>query len=67
MLDLDDAIESIRRTEPAYARMVELRLFGAMTNDEIARVLNVGLSTVEKDWRYVKAMLAARLASPGAG
>lgn len=65
MLSLDEALEKIRTGEgelgPRYARMVELRLFGAMTNEEIAAVLGVSLGTVEKDWKFVRAKVQGML------
>lgn len=70
LLDLDDAIEHLRKesTNDAerVARLAELRLFGSMRADEIAHVLGVSVSTVEKDWRYAKAQLRAFLARDGA-
>lgn len=67
ILDLDDALERLR-SEPGehsarYARIAELRLFG-MTAEEIAAALDVSLSTVEKDWKFVKAKLKFLLGPP---
>lgn len=65
LIDLDDALHRMGAEEgelgKRYVRMIELRLFGAMTNQEIASVLDVSLATVEKDMRYVKAKLQALL------
>jgi RNA polymerase sigma factor (TIGR02999 family) len=61
LLDLEDALNTIAAepidTAERNARLASFKLFGAMTNDEIAAVLDVSLSTVEKDWKYVKARL----------
>ncbi len=57
LLSLDEGIEAVGREEERYGRIVEMKLFGALTNAEIARVLNVSPSTVEKDWKYIKPKL----------
>jgi RNA polymerase sigma-70 factor (ECF subfamily) len=42
-------------------RVAELRLFGAMTVEEIATALAVSERTVKEDWRLAKIWLAKRL------
>ncbi|MCC6322690.1 MAG: RNA polymerase subunit sigma-70 [Phycisphaerales bacterium] len=66
LLDLDETLELLAAEDPQrgprYVRMVELRVFGGMTNPEIAEVLDVSVGTVEKDWKWVKVRLKAILA-----
>lgn len=54
LLSLDEAIERISREDPRHGKLLQLRLFSEMTQEEIAHVLGVSLSSVEKDWRYVR-------------
>ena len=41
--------------------MVEAKLFGGLTHQEIADALGISLTTVESDWRMAKAWLAKEL------
>ena len=43
--------------DPRKARIVELRFFGGLTNDESAEVLNVSSATAERDWKFARAWL----------
>jgi RNA polymerase sigma factor (TIGR02999 family) len=54
---LDDAMNALARLDPRKAQVVELRYFGGLQNDEVARVLNVSPVTVMRDWNTAKAWL----------
>jgi RNA polymerase sigma-70 factor (ECF subfamily) len=62
ILDLDDAIRRLAEHDARAARVVELMFFGGLTAAETARVLDVGLRTVERDWEYARAWLRRELA-----
>ena len=62
LLALDEALTELESLDPRALRLVELRFFGGLTLPEIARTLDVSLSTVEKEWRRTRAWLGARLA-----
>jgi RNA polymerase sigma-70 factor (ECF subfamily) len=62
LVALDEALEELGRSDPRKLRVVELRFFGGLTAEEVARVLGVSLSTVESDWRTARAWLQIRLA-----
>ncbi len=57
LLALDESMQGLEQVEPRYARIVEMRFFGGMTMEEIAAILEVSLSTVERDWRVARAWL----------
>ena len=57
LLSLDDALERLAESEPQAERIVELRFFGGMTLEEIARILETSLRTVERDWTMARAWL----------
>lgn len=61
LLALDDALSELERHDARKHRVVELRFFGGLTAEETARVLGVGLTTVESDWRAARAWLHVRL------
>jgi RNA polymerase sigma-70 factor, ECF subfamily len=61
VLELDDLLHRLAKLDARRARVVELKVFAAMTNDEIAQVLGISRSTVAEDWTVAKAWLAAQL------
>ena len=63
MLALDEALAKLERNDPRAARVVELRFFGGLTEDEVAEVLGVSAITVKRDWRAARAWLIGRLQS----
>ncbi len=63
IIELEDALESLARENPRLAEVVEQKVFGGMTGEEIAEYLKVSLTTVNSDWRYAKAWLARELRS----
>lgn len=63
LLALDDALEQLAAADPRQARLVELRFFGGMTNEEVASVLGVSEATVYREWRLAKAWLYQSISS----
>ncbi len=61
VLALDEALTRLAKLDARHARIVELRFFGGMTLEEISDVLSVSLSTVEKEWRRLRAWLLREL------
>jgi RNA polymerase sigma factor (TIGR02999 family) len=58
---LDLALERLASMYPRQSQLVELRFFGGLTVDEIARVLDVAPITVKRDWALAKAWLYREL------
>jgi RNA polymerase sigma factor (TIGR02999 family) len=58
---LDDALTRLAEFDSTQARIVEMRFFAGLTNEEIAEVLGVSDSTIKREWRSAKAWLAAQL------
>lgn len=61
LVDLDDALERLSGLDPRHAQVVEMRLLGSMTMDEIAEELGVSKRTVEGDWSMARAWLTREL------
>ena len=61
VLALDLALGDLAGFDARKARVVELRVFGGLTIDETAEVLEVSHATVERDLKLAKAWLARRL------
>lgn len=67
LLALDDGLQRLAEVDEARARVVELRFFGGLTHEEIAEVMQVSLSTVERHWRFARAWLYRELSGPASG
>ncbi len=61
LLALDEALERLAERNARQAKIVELRFFGGLTIDEVADMLDMGTASVERDWRYARAVLFAEL------
>jgi RNA polymerase sigma factor (TIGR02999 family) len=61
LVALDDALKSLAEFDPKQAKIVELRIFGGLTVEETASVLDVSESTVKREWRMAKSWLKTRL------
>jgi RNA polymerase sigma factor (TIGR02999 family) len=57
MLALDEVLTRLGEEEPIEQKIVELRFFGGLTEEETARVLGVGRRTVARHWAFAKAWL----------
>jgi len=57
LVALDEALTRLAKIDPRQARIVELRYFSGLDNDETAEVLGVSNATVRRDWNFAKAWL----------
>lgn len=57
LIALDDALEALANHDSRKSRLVELRFFGGLNNEEISEVTGMSLRTVEREWRKAKAWL----------
>jgi RNA polymerase sigma factor (TIGR02999 family) len=65
MVALDEALVHLAAEDPLKAKLVELRFFGGLTEDEAAAVLNISDSTAKRYWRYARARLHQHVAGEG--
>ena len=56
-LEIDAAIEALRKEDPRAASVIHLRFYTGLSIDETAAALNVAPSTVDREWRYARAWL----------
>ena len=61
IIALDEALERLGETEPRQSRVVELRFFGGLNGSEVAKVLNVSRTTVDRDWYLARIWLREEL------
>jgi RNA polymerase sigma factor (TIGR02999 family) len=63
ILALDEALDRLARLDQRQARVVELRFFAGMNEEETGIALGVSARTVKRDWRLAKAWLYNELHS----
>lgn len=63
LIALDAALATFETVDARAARVVELRFFGGLQEEEIAEALGVSLITVKRDWKAARAWLSSRLQS----
>jgi RNA polymerase sigma factor (TIGR02999 family) len=64
VLLLDDALSRFEQVDPRAARVVEMRFFGGLREEDVAHVLGVSSITVKRDWRVARAWLIDQLRPP---
>ncbi len=57
------ALLAFETVDARAAKVVELRFFGGLGNEEVAQALSVSLATVKRDWAVARAWLHRELAS----
>lgn len=62
ILSIDAALDRLAEFDPRGSRVVVLRFFGGMSEDEVAHVLQVAPRTIRRDWNAAKAWLHGELA-----
>ena len=61
VIEVDDALAELEKLNPRQARVVELRYFAELTDDQIAALLNISSRTVQRDWLLAKDWLSDRV------
>ncbi len=64
LLELNDALSKLADLDSRVVEVVELRIFGGMTMEEIAVALNLTRRTVQKDWRFATMWLRREFLGP---
>lgn len=61
IIALDGLLSKLEKADPRAARVVELRFFGGLSEEEVAEVLSIATITVKRDWKAARAWLVSRL------
>ena len=61
LLALDEAMTRLGAEDPVRARLVQLRFYAGLSNEEAARVLGISGVTAKRYWRYARAWLHREL------
>ena len=57
LLAVDEALTRLEQFDPRKGRIVELKFFGGLTEEEIAAVLEISDRTVRREWNLARAWL----------
>jgi RNA polymerase sigma factor (TIGR02999 family) len=61
VLMLDEALRALGDIDERQARIVELRYFGGLSEEEVAAVLSLSRATIAREWRSARAWMFRRL------
>lgn len=61
LLALDEALNKLAAKDARKARIVELRVFGGFSVEDVAGLLGTSKSTVEQEWTFIRAWLRREL------
>ncbi len=62
--DVHELLERFDKTDQESARVVEMKFFAGMTDEEVAAELGCSHTTVRRKWNFAKAWLVKRMAAP---
>ena len=65
LVALDGALGELAAVDEQLARVVELRYFGGLSNEEVGEVLGLSEVTVRREWQAAKLWLLRELSSGG--
>jgi RNA polymerase sigma factor (TIGR02999 family) len=65
VLALDAALDRLEKIDPELAKLVELRAFSGLSNEQAALILDISPSTVKRELRTAKAWLTNELGYGG--
>jgi RNA polymerase sigma factor (TIGR02999 family) len=61
--EIDEALQRLRVIDVNQEKIVEMRFFGGLTIEEIAKALEVSPATVKREWSFAKRWLQRELSS----
>ena len=61
LIRLDDSLNQLQIVNKRQADIVESRFFAGLTNEEIAKLMNISETTVKREWRHAKTWLLREL------
>lgn len=64
LIELHDALNELEQEDAAKARLVELKFFGGLSNDQLCEVLKISRATAHRHWKQAQAWLFLRISEP---
>lgn len=65
LLAIHQSLDRLEELDPGLARLVELRFFAGLTEEEVAELRGVSSRTVRRDWQAARAFLLRQLRAAG--
>ena len=63
LIALDDALSELEKKAPTKAKVVKLRYFAGMTNQQAADTMRISATTADRYWAYARAWLKQEMTS----
>ena len=63
LIMLDEALTKLAKIDELKAKIIEHYYFGGFTQKEVAEILDIPLSTIEREWRLAKSWLKREITS----
>ncbi|MEO7100180.1 MAG: ECF-type sigma factor [Luteolibacter sp.] len=57
LLVIDESLQRLEKEDPESARIILLKFFAGLTNQEAAATMGVNVRTIERQWAYARASL----------
>lgn len=57
VLEFEDALATLAKIDARSAKVAELRVFGGLSMEHVARLNGTSIPTAERDWRFARAFL----------
>ena len=67
LLELEDALRKLEDLDARKARLVELRFFAGLGEEQAAEAIGISRTQAAREWRTTRAWLADELAAAGSG
>jgi RNA polymerase sigma factor (TIGR02999 family) len=61
LVALDDALQSLESVDPRKVQVVQLRYFGGFSLEETAKILEISVAQVKRDWTTARAYLVREM------
>jgi RNA polymerase sigma factor (TIGR02999 family) len=61
ILLVDEALEQLKFEDPEKSKIVMLKFFAGLTNEQVAEIMNMNERTVRRQWEFAKAWLFDRI------
>jgi RNA polymerase sigma factor (TIGR02999 family) len=61
VLAVDEAVRRLEGQDERKGRIVNLRYFAGLSNEETARALGLSVGTIEREWRFIRSWLRTEL------
>lgn len=62
---LEEAMNELEKLDERAHKVVELRFFGGLKEDEVAELLGLSRTTMKRDWAFARAFLISRMRGKG--